>query len=174
VLQTETGMTSLPLAILHEQPDDAAAIERLQDRAFGPGRYARSTYRLREGVAPILPLSFVARVGSFLAGSNRMTPLAIGDAPALLLGPLVVDPAFRSRGVGAALIAASLEAATKAGHRLVLLVGDEPYYARLGFARAPKGRLTMPGPVDPARVLWRALVQGAEEGVGGRVRRGWF
>jgi predicted N-acetyltransferase YhbS len=150
-------MTSLPLAILHEQPDDAPAIERLQERAFGPGRYARTAYRLREGVDSVAGLSFTARVGAMLVGSNRMSPILIGDAPALLLGPLVVDPAFRSRGIGAALIAASVQAAEAAGHALVMLVGDEPYYGRLGFSRIPDGLVEMPGPVDPARMLWRPL-----------------
>jgi predicted N-acetyltransferase YhbS len=160
-------MTSLPLAILHEQPSDGDAIDRLHERAFGPGRFARSAYRLREGVAPSVELSFVARVGTFMVGSNRLTPIRIGATPALLLGPLVVDPAFHSRGIGQALLNASLEAAAAAGHRLVLLVGDEPYYARVGFSRVPAGRIAMPGPVDPRRVLWRALDDGAAEGVYG-------
>ncbi|MFC3695038.1 GNAT family N-acetyltransferase [Chenggangzhangella methanolivorans] len=161
-------MTSLPLTILHEQPADGPAIERLQERAFGPGRYARSAYRLREGVAFDPQLSFTAQVGTLLVGSNRMTPITIGGASVQLLGPLVVDPAFMNRGIGRALIHASLEAAAAAGHRLVMLVGDEPYYARMGFARIPEGRVTMPGPVDPARMLWRELAAGAAETVGGR------
>ncbi|GLK56705.1 putative N-acetyltransferase YhbS [Methylopila capsulata] len=164
-------MTSLPLALLHEQPSDEAAIDYLQERAFGPGRFARSAYRLREGVAPARDLSFVARVGTFLVGSNRMTPILIGGREALLLGPLVVDPAFRSKGIGLALLNASLEAAATNGHRLVMLVGDEPYYARVGFTRVPAGRVSLPGPVDPRRVLWRALVEGAEDGVAGEARR---
>lgn len=162
-------MTSLPLSILHEQPADAAAVERLQERAFGPGRYARSAYRLREGVPHLPDLSFVARVGTLLVGSNRMSPIVIGNTPALLLGPLVVDPAFRSRGIGRSLIETSVEASRRAGHRLVMLVGDEPYYGRLGFSRAPDGRVALPGPVDPDRVLWRPLAAGAEDGVGGKV-----
>ncbi|MGA0533372.1 GNAT family N-acetyltransferase [Hansschlegelia sp. KR7-227] len=166
-------MTSLPLAILHEQPGDAPAIDRLQERAFGPGRFARSAYRLRERSVPIAALSFVARVGTLLVGSNRMWPIEIGDAPALLLGPLVVDPAFRSRGVGRALIDASLDAAVSHGHRLVMLVGDEPYYGRLGFSRIPTGVVTLPGPVDPERMLWRPLVDGAEQGVLGEARQAW-
>lgn len=164
-------MTSLPLALLHEQPSDEAAIDYLQERAFGPGRFARSAYRLREGVAPARDLSFVARVGTFLVGSNRMTPILIGGCDALLLGPLVVDPAFRSKGIGLALLNASLDAATAKGHRLVMLVGDEPYYARVGFTRVPAGRVSLPGPVDPRRVLWRALVEGAADGVAGEARR---
>lgn len=164
-------MTSLPLALLHEQPSDEAAIDYLQERAFGPGRFARSAYRLREGVAPARDLSFVARVGTFLVGSNRMTPILIGGFDALLLGPLVVDPAFRSKGIGLALLNESLDAATAKGHRLVMLVGDEPYYARVGFTRVPAGRVSLPGPVDPRRVLWRALVEGAADGVAGEARR---
>lgn len=161
-------MTSLPLTLLHEQPADGPAIERLQERAFGPGRYARSAYRLREGVAFDPALSFTAHVGTLLVGSNRMTPITIGGKPALLLGPLVVDPAFMNRGIGRTLIEASLKAAAAAGHSLVMLVGDEPYYARMGFGRIPDGRVTLPGPVDPNRMLWRELAAGAAEGVSGR------
>jgi predicted N-acetyltransferase YhbS len=166
-------MTSLPLTILHEQPDDGPAVERLQERAFGPGRYARSAYRLREGVGPARELCFTARVGTFLVGSNRMTRILIGQQEALLLGPLVVDPAFRSRGIGEALLKASLDAAAAGGHRLVLLVGDEPYYARVGFRRVPTGVVTLPGPVDPDRVLWRSLAEDADLGTGGKARRSW-
>lgn len=166
-------MTSLLLTILHEQPGDGPAVDRLQDRAFGPGRYARSAYRLREGVPPLPGLCFVARVGTLLVGSNRVTGVEIGALPALLLGPLVVDPAFRSRGVGEALLAASLDAASADGHRLVLLVGDEAYYRRVGFLQVPLGLITMPGPVDPARVLWRPLAEGATLGAGGKARRAW-
>lgn len=164
-------MTSLPLAIHHEQPSDALAVEYLHERAFGPGRFARSAYRLREGVAADPTLSYVARVGTLLVGCNRLTPIRIGATPVLLLGPLVVDPAFAGRGIGAALLNASLETATAEGHRLVLLVGDEPYYARVGFSRVPPGRVTLPGPVDPRRVLWRALVPGADRDVSGEARR---
>jgi predicted N-acetyltransferase YhbS len=42
-----------------------------------------------------------------------------------------------------------------------LLVGDEPYYARLGFRRVPRGQITLPGPVDPERLLVVELASGA-------------
>ena len=88
-----------------------AAIERLSERAFGPGRFARTAYRLRERAASDPDLSFVARISTLLVGANQMTPVRCGSVPALLLGPLKVDPAFRSRGIGAALVNRSLEAA---------------------------------------------------------------
>jgi predicted N-acetyltransferase YhbS len=164
-------MADLSLTLSVQTPADLAAIERLDERAFGPGRYARSAYRLREGVEPDYALSFVARVGTLLVGANTMTPIRCGGAPALLLGPLTVDPAFRSGGIGEALVQKSLDAARAAGHKLVLLVGDLPYYERMGFSRAPPGRLDFIGPVDPERLLYCELADGALTSATGRVRR---
>lgn len=164
-------MTELTLDLAPLSPSDLPQIEKLDERAFGPGRFTRTAYRLREGVPPLASISFVARVGTFLVGANIMTEIRCGEAPALLLGPLTVEPAFRSRGIGEELVARSLAAAREAGHRLVLLVGDEPYYQRMGFRRVPAGRLTMPGPVDPARVLVCELVEDAFAEVRGPVSR---
>ncbi len=161
-------MTSLPLVIRHEHPGDAPSIARLHARAFGPGRYARTAYRLREGTAPLADLCFTALVGTYLVGSIRMGPAEAGG-PLLVLGPLAVDPSFENRGIGSALMQASLDAALSAGHGIVLLVGDAPYYRRFGFAPVPPGRLIPPGPVDPSRFLWRILRDGADATVSGNV-----
>ena len=117
--------------------------------------------------------SFTARIGTLLVGSVRLTPILIGDTPALLLGPLTIEPPFRSRGIGRALIEASLKAAREGGMKLVLLVGDEPYYGRMGFKKVPPKRVELPGPVDRDRVLVAELVPGAFEGVEGPVRPDW-
>lgn len=164
-------MSDLSLSLTPEIPADEAIVERLAERAFGPGRFARTAYRLREGVAPAYDLSLIARVATLVVGANRMTPIRLGGKPALLLGPLIVDPAFHGRGVGGAMVTRSCELAAKAGWTLVFLVGDAPYYERFGFQRVPPGRLVMPGPVDPARMLVRELVPGAFEGVSGAVSR---
>jgi predicted N-acetyltransferase YhbS len=103
-------------------------------------------------------------------GSVRLTPVLIGDAPALLLGPLTIEPPFRDRGIGRALIEASLEAARKGAAKIVLLVGDEPYYGRMGFKKVEHKRVELPGPVDRDRVLVAELRPGAFEGVAGAVR----
>jgi len=166
-------MTDISLTILLETPDDALLIERLHERTFGPGRYAKTAYRLREQVAHSLDLSFTARIGTLLVGSVRLSPVRIGETKALLLGPLTVEPTFRDRGVGQTLIARALEAARAQGHRLAILVGDEPYYAKCGFKRIPAGRATMPGPVDPARLLVAELVDGAFNDVSGPIRPEW-
>lgn len=165
-------MTDLAFTLAAERPEDLPNIERLHERAFGPGRFARTAFRLREGVPPRLDLSRVARVGSMLVGSNRLTRIHVGGRPALLLGPLTVEPAFRSRGIGMALMAACLSAATEAGEQLVILVGDEPYYGRIGFQRVPLGRLVLPGPVDPNRLLVKELVPDAFATVSGAVTGG--
>jgi predicted N-acetyltransferase YhbS len=167
------GMSELSLTILPETAEDAEAIERLHERTFGPGRYARSAYRIREGRGHLLELSFTARTGTLLIGSLRMTPIHIGEAPALLLGPLTVEPPFRERGVGSALIKSALKKAKANGYKLVLLVGDESFYAKSTFKRIPKGQVKMPGPVDPARLLVAELTPGAFEGVKGLIRPDW-
>jgi predicted N-acetyltransferase YhbS len=163
-------MSDLSLSVRAETINDAQAIERLHERTFGPGRFVLSAYRIREHVDHVLDLSFTARIGTLLVGSVRQLPVLIGDTKALLLGPLTVEPPFRSRGVGRALLDRALGDAKAKGHRLVLLVGDEAYYSRVGFKTVPDGRATMPGPVDYRRLLVAELVEGAFDGVSGAIR----
>jgi predicted N-acetyltransferase YhbS len=163
-------MAGLDIVFAPERASDAQAVKLLEERAFGPGRLARSAYRLREGNPHDPALSFVARVSTLVVGSNRLSHIRVGARPALLLGPLTVDPAFRSKGIGRMLIEASVAAARQAGHAVVLLVGDEAYYGRLGFQRLAPGSVTMPGPVDPMRVLALGLREGALDGLSGDVR----
>jgi len=166
-------MNDLALTIRAESPGDDAAIERLHERTFGPGRYARTAFRIREGRGHLLPVSFTAHIGTLLVGSVRLTPVRIGATPALLLGPLTVEPPFRSHGIGRKLLERALADSKKQGHKLVFLVGDEPYYGRVGFKVIPKGRVIMPGPVDYSRLLVAELVEGAFDGVSGDIRPDW-
>jgi predicted N-acetyltransferase YhbS len=166
-------MSDLSLTILAETANDAQAIERLHERTFGPGRFALSAYRIREHVDHVLDVSFTARIGTLLVGSLRQLPVVVGETRALLLGPLTVEPPFRSRGVGRALLERALRDAKAKGHRLVLLVGDEAYYSRVGFKAVPIGRAIMPGPVDYSRLLVAELVDGSFDGVSGAIRPDW-
>jgi len=166
-------MSDLSLTILAETANDAQAIERLHERTFGPGRFVLSAYRLREHVDHLVDLSFTARIGTLLVGSVRQLPIRIGDTKALMLGPLTVEPPFRGRGVGRALLDRAVKEAKARGHRLVVLIGDEPYYGRVGFKIIPKGRATMPGPVDYSRLLVAELVDGAFTDVSGAIRPDW-
>ena len=162
-------MSNLAVRYRIEEPEDGDAIQRLHERAFGPGRFARTAFRLRERADATPELCFAALIGTMLVGSLRMSPLLVGGRPGLVLGPLAVEPAFEGRGIGAALIDQALVATRRLGHGIVLLVGDEPYYGRFGFRRVSAGRLVMPAPVDPARLLMAELVPGAADEARGRV-----
>lgn len=172
-------MTSFSLRIRAEAPQDDDTVEQLAADAFGPGRFARAAFRLREGVDHERDLSFVAlmeREGAGageeeLVGSIRLTRILIGDVPALVLGPLIVARSRKNIGIGRELMHRSLVEARRLGHRLVVLVGDAPYYGKFGFNRVPPGQITMPGPADPARILYCELVHGALEGVAGQARQ---
>ncbi|HZC17808.1 MAG TPA: N-acetyltransferase [Caulobacteraceae bacterium] len=152
---------ALPPLVL-EQAHDAALVDALIERAFGPGRYAKAAERLREHNRPLPYISYVAFCGGALVGCVRMWPIRIGAAPAVLLGPFAVEPDWRSRGLGAALIERARAAAKAAGHGLILLVGDAPYFEALGFQVVPKGRIVMPGPVDPDRVMFISFTGDAD------------
>ncbi len=162
-------MKHSPALLRPETAEDQAAIDALHDHAFGPGRFARTASRLREGVLADPHLSLVATVDGRLAGSVKISPIRIGGEAALLLGPLAVDPDFEKRGIGRALVAATIAEARARGHRLMLLVGDAPYYGPLGFNRVDPERIWLPGPVDPRRVLLCELVEGAASGAAGLV-----
>ncbi len=159
--------------ICPEAPDNAPAVDALLDKTFGPGRFAKTAYRLREDVQPIESLSLVARAQGLLVGSIRFWPVVIGpsQAPALLLGPLAVEPELKGQGIGVGLMTQGLQAAKALGYEVVILVGDEPYYARVGFARVPAGQIRMPGPVDPARLLFVELKAKAFENSCGEIKR---
>jgi len=140
------------------------AISGLSARVFGPGRFVRTAYRVREGTPDVSAFCRVAVLGDRLVAAIRMTEIAIGGrGGALLLGPLAVDPDFANQGHGRRLIAESIAAAREHGRELVLLVGDMPYYGRLGFSPVPKGQIQMPGPVDLARLLALELQTAAIE-----------
>jgi len=159
------------LRLAPERAIDAPQVERLIARAFGPGRFAKAAERLREGCAPLADLSLVAWQDETSVGCVRLWPITLGQTPALLLGPFAVDEDHRSAGLGATLIRKACETAAEAGHALILLVGDAPYFAPLGFSAAPAAKLVMPGPVDQTRVLVRPLIPGAEVGLTGAVKR---
>ncbi|PCI05775.1 MAG: GNAT family N-acetyltransferase [Hyphomicrobiales bacterium] len=154
-------MNSQQFTIQSETLSQFDAIEQLAADAFGPGRFAKSAFRLREGVPHEADLSFVAMEGDKIVGSVRQTRIRIGDKQALVLGPLVVASGVMNNGIGAALMERSMATAKEGPHRLVILVGDESYYAKFGFSQVPFGQIKLPGPADPARILCCELVPDA-------------
>jgi predicted N-acetyltransferase YhbS len=155
-------MSSSSFEIRLETDGDAPALSQLSAEAFGPGRFTRSAYRVREGVPPVRALCLCGLLDQKLVGGIRFTAIRIGASEgAALLGPLVVDPLVKGRGYGKALVGEGLARARGEGFALVLLVGDMPYYGRFGFQPVPLGQITLPGPVDPARLLAVELAPGA-------------
>jgi predicted N-acetyltransferase YhbS len=158
------------IMIRHEKSSDASAREALLDVAYGPARFGKTSHRLREGRAPAAGLSFVAIEDGRVIGTLRLWPVTAGPSrPALLLGPLAVHPDARQRGVGSDLVRRALQEARRRGHGAVLLVGDSAFYGRFGFSAAPTGRLWMPGPYEPHRLLGLELADGALHGATGPI-----
>lgn len=162
-------MIPADVEFLPETPAHDTEIEHINEGAFGPGRFARAAYAIREGGPHERSMSFVAMRGGQVVASVRMTRVAAGEGRALLLGPLAVRPVLKNLGIGRKLVAMAVEAAAEAGAGAVILVGDEPYYGPLGFKRIPRGQIAMPRPVDLNRLLACELEAGAVASLSGEV-----
>jgi predicted N-acetyltransferase YhbS len=164
-------MTEISPELRLRTADDWPAVAALNEVSFGPGRFARTAYRVREGAVREDNLNLVTSIGGIPIGAVEFTPITIGGEPgALLLGPLVIDPDHKNQGHGLRLMLEGLRRAAALDYRLVILVGDPPYYARAGFVTAPSCRIVLPGPVDPARLLHVELEAGALRDYSGLVR----
>ena len=159
---------NIPNAVISfEKPEDQSAIEALTASAFGPGRFTRTAFRLREDIDSEPDLSFCCRVEKELVGGVKLTKILIGGNPALLLGPLVVAPEYKNKGVGAALMERAVTEAKNTDYQCIILVGDLPYYERFGFSQLRPKQVVMPGPVDPARLLVCMIADNGADKVSG-------
>ena len=158
-----------PFAIRAERASDEVAREALLDACFGEGRDLRTCQRLRNGRAPAEGLALSALRDGRLAGTLRLWHVSAGDVPALVLGPLAVDPTSRGLGVGTALVNHALAAAKARGHGAVVLLGDASYYARFGFSALKTGELRLPGPFEREGLLGLELGAGALDGARGMI-----
>ena len=157
------------LRLLRERPRDGEAIDEMTAAAFGPDRFHKTVYRLREEVPPIRDLCFVAldQKGRMVA-SIRNWPILINERwPAVLLGPLAIAPELRGLGYGKALMWHSMAQSRMLGHSRIILVGDPEYYNQFGFRRDLALNIQLPGWVEERRFLALELVAGAMIGVHG-------
>jgi predicted N-acetyltransferase YhbS len=160
----------LAYTLTAEKPEHHGAIERVLDRAFGPGRFAKTSERVRERGARLDPsLSRVAldEAGQ-VVGVCRIWRVQAG-APVFFLGPLAVDPKVQSAGLGLALTRDAVAACRASGGGGIVLIGAEPFFRPLAFTIAPPGRITLSGPTDPARLLWLELRPGGLDKVQGEI-----
>jgi predicted N-acetyltransferase YhbS len=158
-----------PFVIRAERASDVLAREALLDACFGENRHTRTCQRLRDGRAPAEGLALSALAQGRLVGTLRLWHVSAGGVPALVLGPLAVDPSCRGLGVGAALMNRALTAAKARGHGAVVLLGDAPYYARFGFSGLKTTELSLPGPFERDRLLGLELRDGALDGAWGMI-----
>jgi predicted N-acetyltransferase YhbS len=166
---TALSTDAAPFGIRSERASDVAAREALLDACFGASRQARTCQRLRDGRAPAQGFALSAVSQGRLVGTVRLWHVSAGGAPALVLGPLAVDPSCRKLGIGAALVNHALAAASRAGHGAVLLLGDASYYARFGFSALKTGELALPGPFERDRLLGLELREGVLDGASGMI-----
>jgi predicted N-acetyltransferase YhbS len=158
------------IAIRDETVFDVPAREALLDACFGESRFAKTCERLREGRLPARGLSRVVEMDGRLAATVRLWHVSAGPGrPALMLGPIAVDPALQGSGIGGKLMRDALALASRFGHRAVVLVGDAPYYARFGFDAGATEGLWLPGPFERERFLGLDLVPGALDSARGLV-----
>ena len=169
--ETQTALTrkAAPFAIRAEKASDVVARETLLDACFGENRHMRTCQRLRDGRAPADGLALSAMARGKIVGTVRLWHVSAGGVPALVLGPLAVDSAFRKLGVGAALVTCALAAARARGHRAVLLLGDAAYYSRFGFSAAKTAELMLPGAYEQHRLLALELAPGTLDGAWGMI-----
>jgi len=158
-----------PFAIRGERASDVAAREALLDACFGANRALRTCQRLRDGRAPAEGLALSVVRGGRLVGTVRLWDVSAGGKPALVLGPIAVDPSCRKLGIGAALMNHALAAATARGHGAVILLGDAAYYSRFGFSAIKTANLSLPGPFERERLLGLELCDGALDGACGLI-----
>jgi predicted N-acetyltransferase YhbS len=164
-------MTFPQFIVRSQKITDATAINALHARAFGPGRFARSAYRVREQGGVDLDLSLTAWNGGELVGVIHFPRIEIGgQGGALLLGPIAVVHELHGQGWGTKLISEGMGRSVSAGFRLVVLVGDLSYYGKQGFKRIPSGQIVLPGPADPDRILAAELFPGSLKDYSGLVR----
>ena len=159
------------IEVLPETPDQhAAAIEALYDRTFGPGHFAKTAERLREGNASLPEINRVAVSDGKVIGVCRVWPIIVGieKTPSLFVGPVAVDPGFQGQRLGLTITGEALEAATLANWGAAVIIGSPAYFGELGFKKVAPDRFSFPGPQDMARVMVRDLA-GPADALNGQV-----
>lgn len=157
--------------LLPEAREYSQAVEDVLDRAFGPGRFAKPSERVREFALHLPALSRVALLDGDLLGVCRIYDIAVGDRAALFLGPLAVDPGAQHAGLGHKLVAACIEACRASEREALILMGEPSFFSSLGFVQVPAGKVLMPGPAEARRLQWLALHEGALDRLAGQISR---
>ena len=96
---------------------DVGPRESMLDICFGASRFEKTCERLREGRRPADGLSLVVEHDGAVVATVRLWHVTAGTGrPALMLGPLAVDPSHRRLGLGAKIMREALSRARALGH----------------------------------------------------------
>lgn len=153
--QRRTVTTLHPLSFVLPE-----AIEALLDAAFGADRHGRTAYAVRAGTEPVADLSFVCLNDQQLVGSLQSWPVSLTTPDdrtmsLIMVGPVAVDPEHQSQGIGKHMTRIVAQRLDLAGIS-AMMIGDPEYYEAFGFLSGPARGWTLPGPVEPERILLRA------------------
>jgi putative acetyltransferase len=136
------GPEPLPIVIRLETPGDEPGVRRVHELAFPGPEEAAIVDEIRR-TAPAGWLSVVAaEPGGRIVGHVLLSPCAVEDeggsrvGEVLALGPVGVIPEVQLRGVGSALVAASVSLAVARAVPALVLLGQPLYYPRFGFTSA--------------------------------------
>ncbi len=163
-------MLKVNLTLKNTEKQDEAKIKQLCELVFGPGRFAKTAFRIREAYSGQDDFGLCITSGDNIVGSITFTPVKVNNCEgAYLLGPLAVHPGIAGQGCGINLMNKGIETAHEKRAKLVILVGDLSYYSRVGFIPAPAGQLIFPGPVDKQRILIRELETNALKNFQGKI-----
>ena len=134
--------------------EDNDKIIKLLHKSFGPGRFARSVYRLREKNDRDTEFSYIYELNNqILSSISYYKTFLNNDINGLLLGPLAVDPEHRGKGYGVELVKYTIALIKKTmAYDFILVIGDYHYYEKFGFKRIDN-TFSFYGPVNSEKVL---------------------
>ena len=134
--------------------EDNDKIIKLLHKSFGPGRFARSVYRLREKNDRDTEFSYIYELNNqILSSISYYKTFLNNDTNGLLLGPLAVDPEHRGKGYGVELVKYTIALIKKTmAYDFILVIGDYHYYEKFGFKKI-NNTFSFYGPVNSEKVL---------------------
>jgi putative acetyltransferase len=145
------------IEIRDEQPGDIAAIREVNRQAFGQDDEGRIVDSLRDNGAATL--SLVAADGGVVVGHIMFSPLSIGQATGVGLGPMAVAPSHQRQGIGSRLVQAGIERLRTSGCPFVVVIGHADFYPRFGFQPAAAHGVTCEWDVPPEVFMVNILDQ---------------
>jgi putative acetyltransferase len=166
----------LEVAIRFEVAGDEPGIRAVELAAFTGPEEADIVDAIREDAPDGWRSMVAADTAGRIVGHLLMTPCPVEDeegtvlATVLAIGPVAVDPAVQSRGVGSALMAAAMSLAVARAVPALVLLGHPTYYPKFGFESARGAGLEPPAAAWPDAAWMARLLPAWSDEMAGTVR----